>query len=122
MTFEELYEQILKSEKIEEERFRKQSFNESFYSSWFDSAFTGAHYARQSYSTAEVRNDPVYKQCIADAIEYFNGVYSGRAIEQKDWRRTMPPTEKERVYNFLKSRLEHYGKEGFIVVERGTKW
>lgn len=121
MTFEELYEQILKSEMADEERFRKQSFGNSFYSGWFDQSFENFSTYSRSYSTAEVRNDPVYKQCIADAIEYFNGVYSGRAIEQKDWRRTMPPTEKERVFNFLKSRLEHYGKEGFVVVERGTK-
>lgn len=58
------------------------------------------------------KNDPVYKQCIEDAKEYFAGKYY---LEEESIRRSLPAEAKERIVEFLKSRLKYYGENGLVI-------
>lgn len=60
---------------------------------------------------------PIYNQCIDDAIEYFDKTLNiGYSIKSETVRRQkLTPEQKERIFEFLKSRAKHYGEHGLLL-------
>lgn len=79
---------------------------EELYRGSFSNNGTGGWY-RVGY-----KDDPVYKQCIADAKEYFKN------LDYRHIRIQLPKEAKERIVEFLKSRLEYYNKNGLVISEK----
>lgn len=84
-----------------------QSFDNFFSQSNFDSFFGSLHVSS--------REKPIIEQCKKDAIDYF--VPMGIRVDIKHARIMLDPDTKYRIFLFLKSRKEHYGREGLLVTE-----
>ena len=60
-----------------------------------------------------VKNDPLYKQCIKDAVEYFEPM--GIKVGTTHTRIMLTKEQKERVLSFLKNRKKYYDENGLIM-------
>lgn len=67
------------------------------------------------YRQSSYQNDPLYKTICTEATEYFNKAFGSDQMHDYQYRERLTKEQKDRVVEFMKSRLEWYGQNGFLL-------